>query len=130
MTGAPEPPDVATMGPLRLGSVVLNVPDMAHAIEFWSAALSYRPRDAELRNDFVVLVPACGDGPALSLQLTESPKSGVNRLHLDLYSGKQAADVDRLLALGAGRPDWDYPPNADFVVLTDPAGNEFCVIDC
>ncbi len=78
----------------------------------------------------MVLVPTCGDGPALSLQLTESPKSGVNRLHLDLYSGKQAADVDRLLALGAGRPDWDYPSNADFVVLTDPAGSEFCVIDC
>lgn len=117
-------------GGLRLGSVVLNVPDMARAIGFWTAALSYRARDAELRHDFVVLVPARGDGPALSLQLTDRPKSGVNRVHLDLYSEQQQADVQRLVALGAGRPAWDYPPDADFVVLTDPADNEFCVIDC
>ncbi len=38
------------------------------------------------------------------------------------------AGVRRLLGLGAGRPDWTYPADADFVVLTDPDGNEFCVV--
>jgi hypothetical protein len=42
----------------------------------------------------------------------------------------QAAEVERLVRLGARRVHWDsYPPGADFVVLADPDGNRFCVID-
>lgn len=34
------------------------------------------------------------------------------------------------MALGARRADWDrYPQDPDFVVLEDPDGNRFCVID-
>lgn len=55
------------------------------------------------------------------------------RVHLDLYAAdaaEQAAEVTRLLALGAERVNWDdYPEDADFVVLADPEGNRFCVID-
>ena len=55
------------------------------------------------------------------------------RVHLDLYAGDaadQAAEVARLVALGAERVDWDlYPPRADFVVLANTEGNRFCVID-
>ena len=51
-----------------------------------------------------------------------------NRLHLDLAAdGDQGAEVDRLLALGATRVDvgqGDVP----WVVLADPDGNEFCVL--
>src|SRR5690606_21727106 len=36
---------------------------------------------------------------------------------------------ERLLELGATRVDWRYPPGADYVVLADPDGNKFCVID-
>ena len=54
-------------------------------------------------------------------------------MHLDLYAGDaadQAAEVQRLVALGATVVDWDlYPPDPDFVVLADPEGNRFCVID-
>jgi hypothetical protein len=55
------------------------------------------------------------------------------RVHLDLYAGDasdQAAEVDRLVALGATRVAWDlYPADPDFVVLADTEGNRFCVID-
>ncbi|MGO4426694.1 VOC family protein, partial [Streptomyces sp. MCAF7] len=55
------------------------------------------------------------------------------RIHLDLYAGDSAdqeAEVARLISLGAERVDWDsYPDDADFVVLADPEGNRFCVID-
>ena len=40
----------------------------------------------------------------------------------------QLAQVERLVSLGARRVDWDYPEDADFVVLADPDGNLFCVI--
>jgi hypothetical protein len=41
-----------------------------------------------------------------------------------------AAEVERLVALGAQRVDWDdYPDDPDFVVLSDPDGNRFCIVD-
>lgn len=51
-------------------------------------------------------------------------------LGLDLYTGEQGRHIERLIGLGALRVDeWPYPEGADFVVLRDPDGNEFCVID-
>jgi hypothetical protein len=51
-------------------------------------------------------------------------------VHLDLYTGEQDRHVERLVKLGATRvEDWPYPAGADFIVLRDPDGNEFCVID-
>jgi hypothetical protein len=38
------------------------------------------------------------------------------------------AEVERLVSLGAKRVDWNYPEDADFVVLADPDGNVFCVV--
>jgi hypothetical protein len=58
------------------------------------------------------------------------PYLASSRIHLDLYTSEQARHVDRLVKLGATRAEeWPYPPDADFVVLRDPDGNEFCVID-
>jgi hypothetical protein len=54
---------------------------------------------------------------------------GKNRLHLDLYTSDQQGEVARLLALGATRHDRTPEPGEDFVVLEDPEGNLFCVIE-
>jgi hypothetical protein len=52
------------------------------------------------------------------------------RIHLDLYSENQAADVKRLIALGATEVHWSKrPADADYVILADPEGNRFCVVD-
>jgi hypothetical protein len=50
-------------------------------------------------------------------------------VHLDLYTADQKSAVERLLALGATRYDREYGPDEDFVVLVDPDGNRFCVVD-
>ena len=64
------------------------------------------------------------------MQLTDRPATAPARIHLDLYTDHQAAHVDRLVRLGASPVEgWPYPQDADFVVLRDPDGNEFCVID-
>ena len=112
---------------LYIGSTVVNVNDIDRAIKFWTAALGYVVRHADW--DFAVLHHPTRPWSNLSLQLTNEPKRGLNRLHLDLYAGDQAAEVARLEALGARRLPWNYPPDADFVVMADPDGNEFCVID-
>lgn len=110
-----------------IGAVVWGVRDVPRAVEFWTAALDYVPR-ADPSDDWASLVPPEGRaGVQLSLKLTES--AAPHRHHLDLYSDDQAAEVDRLLALGASTvDDWDYEEGADYVVLTDPDGNAFCVV--
>jgi catechol 2,3-dioxygenase-like lactoylglutathione lyase family enzyme len=117
---------------LRIGSVVLGVSDVPRAAAFWMDALEYVARE-EMQDDWVVLVPAEGTGTRLSLGRSETPLQEHPRIHLDLYAGDaadQAAEVERLVSLGAQRVDWDlYPEDADFIVLADPDGNRFCVID-
>ncbi|WP_242902218.1 VOC family protein [Actinomadura terrae] len=117
---------------LKVGSVVLGVWDVRRAAAFWTQALGYVPRE-EMEDDWVVLVPAEGAGVQLSLGLSETPVQERPRIHLDLYAGDaadQAAEVERLVSLGAQRVDWnDYPDDPDFVVLADTEGNLFCVID-
>ena len=118
---------------LRIGTVVLGVEDVRRAVDFWSQALGYVPRDGEVTDDGTILVPADGPGTAVNLDPSETPLQEHPRVHLDLYAGDaadQAAEIERLVSLGAERVDWDlYPADADFVVLADTEGNRFCVID-
>ncbi|WP_156726070.1 VOC family protein [Streptomyces apocyni] len=117
---------------LSIGSVVLGVSDVPRAAAFWAEALGYVPRE-EADDGWVVLVPAEGPGVQLALGLSETPVQERPRAHLDLYARNavdQAAEVERLVSLGAQRVEWDlYPEDPDFVVLADPEGNRFCVID-
>lgn len=115
---------------LRIGSIVLRVDDLRRQTEFWRAALGYVRRDDGTSDDFVLLGPSDGAGPNLSLDQVRSTLQIPPRLHLDLYTDDQAAEVDRLLALGASEVEWDKrPPDADYVILADPEGNRFCVVD-
>jgi catechol 2,3-dioxygenase-like lactoylglutathione lyase family enzyme len=118
------------IGDLRLGTVVINVQDMERAVDFWSAALGYVRRDREWDPQFIVLVDPARRGLPVSVQLTDSRPEQPVRVHLDLYTCEQARHVERLARLGATRvDDWPYPEDADFIVMRDPDGNEFCVID-
>src|SRR4051812_24598031 len=108
----------------------MNVYDMRRAAAFWTAALDYVPHDGDVDSRFTTLVPATGSGVGVSLQASTSVPQAVPHVHLDLYTDEPAAEVDRLVGLGAVRVDWpDYPDDPDFVVLADPEGNRFCVID-
>jgi catechol 2,3-dioxygenase-like lactoylglutathione lyase family enzyme len=125
MTDIDEP-----AGDLRLGTVVINVQDMRRAVDFWTAVLGYVRRERDWDPQFMMLIDPAGRRLPVSLQLAGGPPKEPVRVHLDLYTSEQARHVERLVALGAARVDeWPYPPDADFVVLRDPDGNEFCVID-
>ena len=70
-------------------------------------------------------------GPNISLdQVDQPPPLGeVSRVHLDLYTDDGAGEVERLFALAATRYEREAGPDDDFVVLVDPDGNRFCVVD-
>ena len=114
---------------IRVGSIVLRVDDLSRQAQFWAAALDYEPR-AEGSDDFVLLRPRHGVGPNLSLDRVRSTVQVPPRIHLDLYAEDQAAEVRRLIGLGATEVHWDKrPPDADYIILADPEGNRFCVVD-
>ena len=113
---------------------VLTVEDIERAGAFWRAALGYVNR-REPSEDWVILDPPAktswdGPGASIALSVTEYPQHYPPRIHLDLYATDQAAEIQRLLALGAREVDWHgYPEDADYVVLEDTEGNRFCVVD-
>ncbi len=113
---------------LRIGSIVWGVNDVASALRFWSEALGYRPR-YEPDDDWVILEPVTGYGVQLALQQVKAAAAERRRHHLDLYARDQAAEVARLEGLGATRVEWRYEQDADYVVMADPDGNLFCVIE-
>ena len=111
---------------LRVGSIVLNMKDARRASQFWSQALGYAYRDDGYTEETSpVLLPH--RATAVAVVLDED-----DRTHLDLHTDsiqEQEAEVERLISLGATRADWTYPAGARFVVLADPEGNLFCVVN-
>ncbi|KAH8678474.1 glyoxalase/Bleomycin resistance protein/Dioxygenase superfamily [Xylariales sp. PMI_506] len=112
----------------KIGSIVWGVRDVGRAIEFWCAALKYKPA-REPSADWAILVPISGEGQQMAITQVSSDAASHQRHHLDLYAADQAAEVERLLSIGAQRVDWRYPEGADYVVLADPDGNKFCVVE-
>lgn len=114
---------------LRVGSIVLRVDDLQRETAFWEAALGYVHRDSDSA-DFVLLRPRDGKGPNMSLDRVRSSLTIPPRIHVDLYTEDQAGEVERLKGLGATEVHWDKrPADADYVILADPEGNRFCVVD-
>ncbi|WP_242884241.1 VOC family protein [Actinomadura litoris] len=118
---------------LRLGFPVVGVTDIPRAVAFWTSALDLVSAPEWESPTWRTLAHADGSGQALGLMYSESPAEPRPRLHLDLLvdtTAEQEAEVERLVGLGASRVDWElYPPKPDFVVLADPDGNLFCVVD-
>ena len=113
--------------PMRIGSIVVHCYEFDRMVAFWQNALHYMPRQPA-KDGWVVLCSPHGKGPNLSLQARETRRTRRSWIHLDLYTDRKDEEVDRLLALGARRYPWRYRPESDFVVLEDPDGNLFCVV--
>lgn len=65
--------------------------------------------------------------PGILFLAVDDAKDTKNRLHIDLRPDDQVAEVERLIALGATRVDVGQG-DVSWVVLADPEGNEFCVL--
>ena len=115
----------------RIAQITMDVSDTETQAEFWSAALGLTPKFGE--DGSAKLYPA-EDAPAeavtIWLQPVSEPKRDKLRLHLDLRpeGGDVDGEVERLLRLGATRADVGQTGDETFTVLTDPEGNEFCVL--
>lgn len=113
---------------LKVGSVVIDCNDFDAMFAFWSEALRYVPREPP-EDDFVVLRDPHGTNVNVSISKVPERRVGKNRLHLDLYTENQRGEVERLLKLGARIHPRTSEEGEDFIVLEDPEGNLFCVIE-
>jgi predicted enzyme related to lactoylglutathione lyase len=114
-----------------LAAIVVDAADPAALAPFWEAASGWRRDDGD--DGVVRMRPPAAAGPALELVLVpvDDPTVGKNRVHLDVAphpGDDHAAEVERLLALGARPADVGQGPDVTWVVLADPEGNEFCVL--
>ena len=95
---------------------------------FWSEALGW-PLVWDQDEETAIRAPD-GTGPFITWGPPLAPKTGKNRLHLDIAPPGHVdhrAEVDRLVALGATRIDIGQG-EVDWVVMADPDDNEFCVL--
>ena len=105
----------------------LDCADLNRTAEFWQSAAGFT-LGSVIEGRYVSLT---GHDVVLTLQHVAEPKSGKNRMHLDLLVGDVEAEVRRLEALGASRltPTARQEFGQTWYVLADPEGNEFCVAE-
>ena len=124
----------------RLSECVVDCADPSTLSRFWAAALDYQVldetadlveigpggrTDAELVADF----RSGPTVPSLVFIRVPEPKTVKNRLHLDIspIDSDRDSEASRLVHLGAKLTDL-APAGSSWVVMTDPEGNEFCVL--
>ncbi|CAN5683881.1 VOC family protein [soil metagenome] len=119
----------------RLVVVAIDARDPVRVASFWAAALGWE-MEVDHADGGVSLTPSGLDDraaaacPTIDVLPVPEEKAVKNRLHLDLRADgtTQDEEVERLLALGARRVDVGQAQEATWVVLADPEGNEFCVL--
>src|SRR5882724_3395653 len=110
---------------LEWEQVVIAARDAATLGRWWADMLGWvvvddSPGVFEIR-------PSAGQLPGLFFIAVPEAKEAKNRLHLDFRPDDQQAEVERFLRAGARRADIGQGEQP-WVVLTDPEGNEFCVL--
>jgi catechol 2,3-dioxygenase-like lactoylglutathione lyase family enzyme len=97
---------------------------------FWAGVLGWEVADDP--HGGVALLPDDDTGFRLRFVPSDETKVGPNQYHCELTSGsleQQQGTVDRALGLGGRHIDVGQLPEEGHVVLADPEGNEFCVIE-
>jgi hypothetical protein len=126
----------------RIKDIVFDCRHAASLARFWAELLDgyvvapydeselERLRQAGIddpEDDPTVLVESGAASPRLWFQAVPEEKVAKNRVHLDLVSDGRAAEVDRLLALGAS-VSADHRDDG-WLTMQDPEGNEFCLFE-
>lgn len=114
----------------RLIALCIDANDPLRLARFWSDVLDWGMSDEP--QDGIVLLPSDDTGFRIRLLPTQDRKSGQNQMHFDLTSKSiddQHRIVARALELGARHADVGQRGDEGHVVLADPEGNEFCVIE-
>ena len=114
--------------PSRIAVIAIDAVQPRPVADFWCAVLGWHVVDEE--EDGISIAPADGGWPTIDVLAVPEPKTAKNRLHFDLRADGVATshELQRLLDLGAREVDVGQGPDVSWVVLSDPEGNEFCLL--
>ncbi len=112
----------------QLASICIDAADPLSVANFWCTVLGWEITD-ELEWG-VSIAPVDRHWPTIDVVAVTDAKFHKNRLHLDLRADgiSTSEELERLLGLGATHVDIGQSPEAGWVVLADPEGNEFCLL--
>ncbi|TXS51073.1 VOC family protein [Streptomyces sp. t39] len=111
---------------VSLYQISVDCHDAPALARFWTRVLDWKVLYEDA--DEIVIGSDAAALPGICFLTVPEGRTVKNRLHLDLSPDDQAAEVERILALGATRADVGQGDDATLVVLADPEGNEFCVL--
>ena len=110
-------------------ALCLDANDPQRMAQFWAEALGWEISESEVE---IALIPTDDTGFEILFESTPEKKMGQNNIHLDLTTTSiedQHDIVDRLIEAGARHVDVGQRGDEGHVVLADPEGNEFCIIE-
>ncbi|MFD0203894.1 MULTISPECIES: VOC family protein [Saccharothrix] len=110
---------------IGIDMITIDTADPRRLADFWTKALG-----TSIQHDwgeFLILAPTGEGAPPLALQRVDDPTPGKNRVHFDSHVDDRAAEVARLVELGATEVAEHTVPGLTWTVLADPDGNQFCV---
>ena len=111
----------------QLVALCFDAEDPQRLAGFWGDVLGWESTD-----DGASLLPSDDTGFDIRFVRAREPRSGRNQMHFDLTStslADQQQTVEMALSLGARHLDVGQRPDEGHVVLADPEGNEFCVVE-
>ena len=109
-------------------AVTYDAQDPARLAQFWAALLGREP----VEEADGVLLPGAGEQLGLRFAADGAPPQKRHRMHLHLTSTSlpdQQRTVAAAVELGAAHVDFGQRPEEGHVVLSDPGGYAFCVIE-
>jgi predicted enzyme related to lactoylglutathione lyase len=114
----------------RLTEIIVDSTDPGRLARFWGEVLGWPVTDDDRGMSWISSTGDHTAHPMIVFVPVAEAKSLKNRVHLDVnpFGSDQAAELERLLALGATRVDVGQSADVPWVVLADPEGNEFCLL--
>lgn len=114
----------------HLHALSFDANDPVGLARFWAGVLDWETVDDPY--GAVALAPGDDTGFRLRFLPSQEKKTVANQTHFDLTSQSlddQRRTVARVLELGGRHIDIGQLPDEEHMVLADPEGNEFCVIE-
>ena len=110
----------------RIGEVVIDVADLDISGRFWTQVLGVAIKSVD---DQYLVLESQPNSVALILQKVSEEKRGKNRVHIDIRVKDVDAALGQVEALGGRKLAVVLDPTERFIVVADPDGNEFCLVE-
>ncbi len=114
---------------LAMSHLTVDCADPVRLAGFWAEALGWGVAPDSGEQHAAIGGPRRPAGtPGWLFFAVPEPKTAKNRMHVDLEADDLDAETERLVALGATLVHEKREWGAHWRTLTDPEGNEFCVV--